>query len=313
MDFAIKGSGIPAERLQRYVDEQIFTMPGADAPRDSFSVVLTGSRATGTHAAESDIDIEVLCPRDVYDRVQHAAFEKGLTSAPWKNLYMLVADDWMEYFGPGVARPHYTLNSLEEVERQFAAYDDVWLWVWTNAKVIHDPHGQFSRICDSFAAYPQEILIRKLTYRWMLALYWSIEQSPHHRSGEDELLPSAAAVLNGVNDYLRFFFLVDGRPFPYAKRLAKFAPGTSLGAKFMPFFNRVVDLVVGRAWTEHDAWVRLDEAKRLISDGDTSPDIAHLEMAGLQAMRDAGVDPQWLENHFNNMDQLLTGALGPVP
>ncbi len=38
-----------------------------------------------------------------------------------------------------------------------------------------------------------------------------------------------------------------------------------------------------------------------------------LEKAGYEAMIAAGVEPQWVEADFDNIDDLLLGRLGPPP
>lgn len=304
---------IPDEMLKRYVEEQIFTLPGTARARDSFSVLLTGSRATEAHVEESDVDIDVLCPRDVFESVQGTAFRAGRIASPGASLYLSPERDWQRYFGETRGRPHFSLTPLDEVERQFRQYEDVWLWVWTNAAVLHDPGNQFRRIADGFAGYPPDVLARKIKYRWMLAAYWQVEAYPGHHASDAELLAAAASIANGVNELLRFFFLVEGRPFPYAKKLARLASQTKLGRRFGPFLGRVVDVALGRAPSIRDPWERMDEASRLLCHGDSSPDARELESACAQAMRDAGIDAAWVQADFANIDELLQGKLGPMP
>jgi hypothetical protein len=49
---------------------------------------------------------------------------------------------------------------------EFRDYEDVPLWIWTNAKVIADPHRQFRNIVGTFKGYQKPVLIRKIKYRW---------------------------------------------------------------------------------------------------------------------------------------------------
>ncbi len=304
---------IPDEMLQRYIEEQIFTLPGTTRPREVFSVLLTGSRATEDHARESDVDIDVVCPRDVFESVQDAAFRAGRIASPGASLYLLPERDRQRYFGRTQGRPHFSLTPLEEVERHFREYEDVWLWVWTNAAILHDPGSQFHRIVDGFTGYPPDVLVRKIKYRWMLSGYWQVEAYPRHHASDAELLAAAASIANAVNELHRFFFIVEGRPFPYVKKLARLAPETRLGRRFAPFLGRVADVALGRAQNGRDPWERMDEASRLLCHGDSSPDARELESACAQAMRDAGIDAAWVEADFANIDELLQGKLGPMP
>jgi hypothetical protein len=128
-----------------------------------------------------------------------------------------------------------------------------------------------------------------------------------------ELLPACMAVVNAVNELHRLFFLVEGRPFPYIEKLARLARTTRLGEQFCPMLQRIVDLAVGAGQHEPDAWQRLDTAIHLLCFSDQSEDCRNLEQACAQAMVAAGVEPNWVQADFANIDELLSGELGPLP
>jgi len=305
---------VDAANLRRFIEEQIYSLPGTTRHRQDFSILLSGSRATGTASPTSDVDIDVLCPQSVYEAVHRAAHESGLIAAEHSFFHLVPGDDYGRYFGADLGRPHFSLLSLEEVERQFRDYDDVWLWIWTNAQVITDPAGRFRRIVEGFIGYPPDLLLRKIKYRWLLAAYWEVEVYPHHSSRDQDLLPACTGLLNGVNELCRFFFLVEGKPFPYTEKLLATARReTKLGAEFYPMLQRVVDLVVGNVEVEAAVWDRLREACDLLIAGDHSPECQRLEEACARAMLDAGVDRTWVKADFNNIGELLTGKLGPMP
>ncbi len=310
---ALEDSGLEEDALRQFVNEQIYSLPGTTRHRDAFTVLLTGSRSIGAHKPESDVDVDVLCPRSVYESVHRASLEAGIVRSERSFLYVLQGDDWDRYFGRQKSRPHFSLTPLEEVERQFRDYDDVWLWIWTNAAVVADPNRQFQRIVDGFAGYPQSVLINKIKYRWLLAAYWALDVYPHNHAGDHDLPAAAASLANAVNEFARFFFLVEGRPFPYAEKLMPFAAQTELGREFCPMLQRAVDLVVGRTDTGLDVWHRLDRAFELLACSDLSPDCRRLEGACARAMVAAGVPEKWVEADYTNIDELLLGKLGPVP
>ncbi len=309
----LEGSGIESQALWRYVDEQIYSLPGTTAHRDAFTILLTGSRAIGAHTPESDVDIDVLCPRSVYDAVHRASLEAGIIETDLSFFSVLKDDDWHRYFGRRPGRPHFALAPLEEVERQFREYDDVWLWIWTNARVIADPGSQFQRIVGSFAGYPRDLLVRKIKYRWLLAAYWAIDVCPQNPTGPHDIPAAATGILNSVNELLRLFFLVEDRPFPYPEKLMRFAGGTQLGREFRPMLQHVADLVVGTDDAGLDVWSRLERAGELLVCSDRSPECRRLEDACARAMVAAGVPEKWVEADFANIDELLLGRLGPVP
>ena len=308
-----KSAGIEEAAFWRYVREQIFTLRGVECPEESLTVLLTGSRAIGAHTAESDVDIDVLCPDAVYCAMHQAALESGLIRAA--NSFFLTApkEGWERYFGAGKGRPHFSVMRLQEVERHFREYVDVFLWVWTNAGVVHDPHGQFSGIVETFRGYPRDMLVRKIKYHVLMAWYWDVEVFPHHSRTDGKLLAASTALLNGMTELLRVFFLAEGKPYPYTEQLWPLAQATPLGRDFLDMFQRVTDLVVGNRCAEQDIFERLLDAAKMLFWSDAFEECRRLDAALDQAMLDAGVEPEWVEAGFGNIEELLSGALGPPP
>ncbi len=308
-----ESAGIDAGALRRFLEDHVYSLPGAGDPRHEFTVLVTGSRSAGVHTDASDVDLDVLCPQPVYQAVHRASFEAGIVRAERSFFWTLEGDDWSRYFGRDMGRPHFSLCSLDRAVEHFGTYDDTWLWIWLNAKVVADPGRQFQGIVDGFAGYPKDVLVRKIKYRWLLAGYWEVDVFPYHSRDDDKVLAASAALLNAVNELLRLFFLVEGRPFPYAELLMRLAPTTPLGRELLPILRRVVDLVAGRAGEGMSVWQRLTRACELLCVCDKSEECRRLEDACAKAMVAAGVDPRWVEADYRNIDELLLGELGPVP
>jgi len=308
-----ESAGIDADALCRFLEDHVYSLPGAGDPRGEFTVLLTGSRSAGVHTDRSDVDLDVVCPQPVYEFVHRASFEAGIVRAQKSFFWTLAGDDWDRYFGLHMGRPHFSLWSLDRVAGHFRTYDDVWMWIWLNAKVVADPGGQFWEIVGGFAGYPQDVLVRKIKYRWLLAGYWEVDVFPYHSGDDDKVLAASTALLNAVNELLRLFFLVEGRPFPYAELLMRLAPTTALGRELLPILGRVVDLVVGKAGEAMTVWQRLTRACEMLCVYDKSEECRRLEDACARAMVAAGVDAQWVEADYANIDELLLGELGPVP
>ncbi len=308
-------SGIDEYALRRYMEEQIYSLPGTDRHRDVFTVLLTGSRAMGKHTPDSDVDIDVLCPQEVYVPLQRACREAGITRSResfWCPLSIKEEETWRRHFG-GDAVPHFCVNTLESVERQFAQCDDVAMWIWSNACVIADPNRQFQRTLEGFSGYPAEVLIRKIKYHWLMCWYWGIEVYPFHHDSDGDLVTAASAVLNATLEMMRVFFLVEGRPYPYTEKLPHFVRTTRLGARFAPFLEKLTSIVLGKSERRSSAWDRLDMASGLLLDGVSNPETVELEEETTRAIIEAGVEKEWMDDYFANMDELLLGKLGPVP
>lgn len=306
-------SGLHSAALQRFTVEQIYTLPGTDRHREEFSVLLTGSRATGVFSESSDVDVDVVCSRAVYNAVHRASRAAGIVSAE-KSFFCYARDgDPQRYFGQNRGYPHFSLTPLDTVARHFREYEDVWLWVWTNAKIISDPNDQFAGLVGSFMGYPHEVLVRKIKYRWLRSAYASVEVYPNHPESDVDLLPAVSALAEAINDLLRCFFLVEGKPFPYTEKLMRYADTTALGRKWGAFLQGLAELAVGKAEPKKDPWRRLDRARELLICEDVTEEARQLAEDCAQAMVAAGVEPAWVEADFHNIDELLNGELGPAP
>ena len=99
MNCKLPESGLPAEGLRRYIEDQVLTLLGINDPTEKFSILLTGSRATDRWALGSDVDIEVLCPRTIYQSIQQAMVSAGRIKSLGASLYTLRDDNWQTYFG----------------------------------------------------------------------------------------------------------------------------------------------------------------------------------------------------------------------
>jgi predicted nucleotidyltransferase len=106
-----------------------------DLPRfaecaDQLTILLVGSVATGLCREDSDIDIAILCGPDVYDSIA-------------------VDTNWRE------GRPsqteiqgttlHYYAETFERLNSQLRSLNDVSLYVYGSAILLHDPKNQYAR------------------------------------------------------------------------------------------------------------------------------------------------------------------------
>ena len=121
----LHATGIDPEALQRFIGEQIYALPGTSRHREAFSILLTGSRSTGTFVPDSDVDIDVVCQRDIYESVLGASFKVGLVKTDRTFFWTLADADWHRYFGERMGRPHFSLTPLDRVEEHFREYRDV--------------------------------------------------------------------------------------------------------------------------------------------------------------------------------------------
>ncbi|MHB9130869.1 MAG: hypothetical protein ACYDBB_07225 [Armatimonadota bacterium] len=83
MAIQLDNTGIDATALQRYIEEQIYTLPGTDRQREEFTILLTGSRSMVLHSPQSDVDLDVLCPLEVYASVHRAVLLYQSAAIPY--------------------------------------------------------------------------------------------------------------------------------------------------------------------------------------------------------------------------------------
>lgn len=309
----MKNIGLDWEKVEKYIEENIYTLPGIVNHKDELTVVLTGSRAIGCFSDTSDVDIDVICSSENFKLIQKEMFESKKTTNVNLAFYNLPEINWEMYFGEEVGRPHFSIHPIDEIERQNEEYQDTPIWIWTNAIVINDPNNQFRKIIDRFKGYPKDVLHKKIKYRYLLASYWLIDGYPHNHSRDEELFSATLSLLNGIKELYRFFYLVEGKPYPYTEKLSSLINETKLGNRFKSFLNEVIDLAIGRGLEKHSAWERLDKAIELILYGDISKSSEEFFNACDNALLEAGLDEAWVESGYDNIDELLYGKLGPVP
>ncbi len=308
----LEGTGLSVEAMRRYVRRFIYSLPGTDRHPEHFSILLTGSRASGHHRPDSDVDLEVLCPQELYDSVLAACLESGRTPTAGTSFFN-TGPEGVEIFGGGIGYPHFSLTPLERIAAAIRRWDDVTMWIIGRARVLTDPGGQFAALAAQIGPYPRDVLVRKLKYHYLLEMYWSIDVTPHHPTRQDELLPAATGLLNSMIEQLRLFYLVEGKPFPYTEALTRHAGETALGRRFLPFLVETTERIVGCRHCQQDARERLAEAFRVMHCSDTSPRSAEYFDAVDEAMVAAGVESEWVANAYQSIDELLLGRLGPMP
>lgn len=305
--------GVSWESLGRYIEDNIFTLPGIESHRDKLTVVLTGSRAIGTYTDSSDADIDVICSKEDYDFIQAEMYKRKLTPNIKQGFYNLPKENWDKYFGEGVGRPHFTITPIDVIKRQIEEYQDTPLWIWSNALVMNDPNNQFRNIIDKFQGYPQDVLIKKIKYRYLLSSYWFIDGYPHNHSRNEDLFSASLSLLKGIHELYRLFYILEGKPYPYTEKLALYVTETKLGQRFKPFLDRIVNMVIGVDEKGLSSWERLDKAIELILYGNISPEANQLSDACDASMIDVGVEEDWVKAGYDNIDELLYGELGPTP
>lgn len=88
---------------------------------------------------------------------------------------------------------------------------------------------------------------------------------------------------------------------------------TKLGRTLGSILAQPVDLVLGKSEPDRELWQRLKEAFEILNCYDLSEKNRMLHDAFANAMISAGVEPDWVEADYDNIDELLLGELGVPP
>ncbi|MCL2641428.1 MAG: hypothetical protein FWD53_11320, partial [Phycisphaerales bacterium] len=68
--------------ITEFVLNELLVMPELSGHKDSLNVYLTGSRAAGGgggYSGQSDVDLDIVCPRPVFDQIQKNFLRSGKT------------------------------------------------------------------------------------------------------------------------------------------------------------------------------------------------------------------------------------------
>ncbi|NLF29879.1 MAG: DUF4037 domain-containing protein [Planctomycetes bacterium] len=305
---SFKGTGIAPSAFWRFVQERVFTLEGVSDPWRDLTILLTGSRSVGLQHETSDVDVDILCPARLYKVLHAKALAARVIQSTGSFLCIQRDAAAKAYFGAPLGNPHFSVTPLETVQAHFAAFEDVPMWIWTHARVAHDPRGQFTAIRDRFSGYPRAERVRKIKFHWLAAAYFAINMRPREPDG---ILPAVAGLSNAILELLRVFFLVEDRPYPYPAKLMPCAKDTTLGREFCPLLSRAADEIAGDGGDRASAPERLQEVFERLFCANLSEDAARLQEACEAAMVAAGVPGPWVQADYENVDQLLNGELGP--
>lgn len=241
-------------------------------------------------------------------------YSKGLTPNTNQAFYYLPVDGWEKYFGEEVGQPHFSITPLDVIETQINQYEDIPIWIWTNAMIIKDPRNQVQNIINNFKGYPTEVLKNKIKYRYLLSSYWLIDGYPHnHQKRQEEVFMASLGILNGIHELYRLFYLIEGKPYPYSEKLALYIGTTKLGERFHEFLKKNINMVLGYGYEEIDIWERFDKVIESMLYGDISSEARELAEECDKAMIESGIDEDWVNSGYDNIDELLHGKLGPTP
>ncbi len=175
---------------------------------DRIGVLLVGSTALGVVDEVSDVDLELVCPASLSDRIVRAHREAGLIGP---------ADDlFVELTLSDGRKGHYTLLTLERLSYDLEEGAASALWLAATAHVLHDPLGVSDLLSRHYPMDEATLLaLRRATYIGFRQASRTMDNAAERGDRWALLFASVEA----VREALRCALAIEGVPAPYDKWL----------------------------------------------------------------------------------------------
>jgi len=219
---------------------QIRSLPIWETLWKQSSVVVVGSAIADFSDEFSDIDVFVYVDENRYEAVYgwyKSAIDAGTVAI--LNPSALKYDEFPMVYLKN-ANGHYEIETYQAVESRISAYDDTYLWIYSHARILHDPRGRFAEL-KKRSAYPQAILQQKLRQHYLKA--WNGIAAMKGPLARNQPETVKLIVSEGLLHVLKMCCLADKKPFPYTKWLLHAALPTELGNRIRPYLVRMLELM----------------------------------------------------------------------
>jgi len=184
---------------------------------DKISFALVGSVATGLCSEDSDVDIALVCDKQTYEDIsQGTPWSEGRPSE------VSLSGNQLHFYG----------ISFEKIEEGLRSLDDVYLYVYGNARVLSDPHGEYERRLASML--PDAPRVRKERLEGKLDMLLRRTEALKQSLGGEDPIVAASICLELITLVVNVAALLDNISFDPRKRLLKTALGGKLGRRIEP-------------------------------------------------------------------------------
>lgn len=292
---------ISIESIKEFVINEIFVMPEISEYVKYLNVYLTGSRAIGGYSDKSDIDLDIICTQNIFDKIQENLFCSGKTHSIKASYYSLNNIDYRAYFGD-IESPHFSISPQEKILVKLKNFDEVHMWIWSNAKIIID-NGISSILEKSLFYFPQDILIAKLKKYYMNFLYNIIDTYPSHDNSNDMKHIASYSIYNALINLYRFSFLAEKRPFPYTEKLITQVKTTNIYKECAGIFHEIYSLLENISG--EDAWDRLEKCRGMLCYDDVYESSSKISELMDNALLELGCEAEWVSAGYDNIDDYL--------
>jgi hypothetical protein len=185
---------------------------------------------------------------------------------------------------------------IDPIQEAIQSYNDVVIWIWSNAQPILDRQDAVARLKNAFRGYPQETLEKKLKQHFLKDFHLSVHGLTY-RPESQNVFAVVHALTSKIAEFCRMCCLLDGRPFPYEKWLLRACAETIVGGQLIPIFTRVL-----ASLTELDN--DLQKHWKMVRSAIDAIDTEACDILE-QAMVSWGIDRDWLERAYYRRHDVL--------
>ena len=276
--------------LRHFIHEKLLQRPELTECQNRLAIVLAGSRAIGYHTSTSDYDLLGLCDAPTYARfLRNTGHDPSVAGID-------ISVDRKEAEQTLGREVDFAVYEADRIQHAFQEFNDVVLWIWTNAQAIVDPCHAVSGLQASFGSYPRDVLEQKLKEHFLRDFHLSVHGLTYHPESRNVF-----AVLNTmtskIGEYCKMCCLLDGKPFPYEKWLLRACADTRLGERLVPIFERVLTTLSSLQNDLPGQWLKVREA------------IDAIDTEACDALEDAlvswGIPKTWQDRSFHERHIVL--------
>lgn len=282
--------GRTMNQLGHFIDEKLLQRPELKECRNRLAIVLAGSRAVGYHTSASDYDLLGFCDAPTYARLlRNTGHDPSVAGID-------ISVDRKEAKQMLGREVDFAVYEADRIQHAFQEFNDVVLWIWTNAQAIVDPCHAVSKLQASFDGYPKNILEQKLKQHFLRDFHLSVHGLTYHPESRN-VFAVLNTLTNKIGEYCRMSCLLDGKPFPYEKWLLRACGDTRLGEHLLPIFESVLATLTCLQNDLPGQWPKVREA------------IDAIDTEACDTLEDAlvswGISKTWLDRSYHDRHIVL--------
>jgi hypothetical protein len=220
-------------QLRYFIHEKLLQLPQLAGCQNRLAIALAGSRSVGYHTSSSDYDLLGFCDASTYARLlRNTGYEPSVAGID-------ISVDRKEAEQMLGREVDFAVYEADRIKDAFQEFNDVVLWIWTNAQAIVDPYHAVSELQASFDSYPRDVLEQKLKQHFLQDFHLSVHGLTYHPESQN-IFAVLNTMTSKIGEYCKMCCLLDGKPFPYEKWLLRACADTQLGTHLVPIFERVL-------------------------------------------------------------------------